>query len=134
MKSFFVASIALLLSLVPLLAQTTPPSVSAPVVPSGKERQVGFFTSINPDCTGAGDIERRLIKEPKNGKVELEQGPGFPTYPPNNPRNICNTKQVQGIRIKYTSKDGFVGKDAFDVEFLAPLGGDYIWKYSVTVK
>ena len=32
------------------------------------------------------------------------------------------------------SKEGFAGKDAFEVEFIGPLGGNFVWKYSVTVK
>jgi hypothetical protein len=134
MKIVLTALIAGLVGSGAVLAQTIPPTVISPVVPTGKERQVGFFTSINPDCSSAGDIDPRIIKQPQNGTVEVEPGPGFANYPANNPRNVCNTKQVQGIRVKYTSKEGFAGKDSFDVEFLTPLGGDIIWKFSVTVK
>lgn len=116
------------------LAQSQPPVTLTPVVPSGKMRQVGFFTSLNPDCSGTGDIDARIIKQPQNGAVEVEPGTGFANYAQNNPRVACNTKQVQGIRVKYTSKDGYIGKDTFDVEFLTPVGGDLTWKYSVTVK
>jgi hypothetical protein len=41
---------------------------------------------------------------------------------------------VMGVRVLYTSKDGYTGKDSFEAEFLAPAGQDVIWKYSVTVK
>jgi hypothetical protein len=134
MRSGFVFPAAILLLSASALGQTIAPVTNAVVVPTGKTRQVGFFTSINPDCTGAGDIDPRLIKQPQEGTVELEAGPGFPNYPQNNPRNVCNVKQVQGIRIKYTSKEGYIGKDFFEVEFIAPMGSDIIWKYAVTVK
>lgn len=116
------------------LAQSQPPATFTPVVPSGKNRQVGFFTALNPDCTSAGDIDARVTKQAQNGGVELEPGTGFAVFPEKNPRAACNTKQVQGIRIKYTSKDGYIGKDTFEVEFLTPGGADLTWKYSVTVK
>ncbi len=116
------------------LAQSQPPTTLTPVVPTGKTRQVGFFAALNPDCSSAGDVDARLPKQPVNGAVELEPGTGFVLYPEKNPRSICNTKQVQGIRVKYTSKDGYLGKDTFEVEFLTPAGGDLTWKYSVTVK
>ncbi len=116
------------------LAQSQPPVTMTPVVSAGKMRQVGFFTSLNPDCSTTGDIDARLTQQPREGAVELEQGTGFPVYPERNPRAMCNTRQVQGIRVKYTPKDGFIGKDVFEVEFLTPAGSDVTWKYSVTVK
>ena len=79
-------------------------------------------------------MDARLTKKPQNGSVELEQGLGFSVYLPNSPLYVCNTKQVQGTRIKYTSKDGYIGKDAFEVEVLDPRGGDFVFKYAVTVK
>ena len=117
-----------------LLAQTVPPQTFSPTVPTGKKRPVGFFASLNPDCSAIGDIDARVIKQPENGTVEVEAGTGFTGYAEKNQRYACNLKPSQGMRIFYTSKDGFLGKDAFEVEFLGGLGGDIIWKYSVTVK
>ncbi len=131
--NFGVAAAVLVLS-TPAFAQTVAPRMNASTVPTAKERQIGFYAALNPDCSGAGDVEARLIKQPQNGSVELEQGLGFSIYPPNNIFYVCNTKQVQGIRVKYTSKEGYVGKDAFEVELLDPRGYDYVWKFSVTVK
>jgi hypothetical protein len=117
-----------------VLAQSQPAVTMTPVVPTGKMRQVGFYTSINPDCSNTGDIDARITQQPQQGTVELEQGAGFSFFHEKNPRSACNTRQVQGIKVKYTSKDGFTGKDTFEVEFLTPAGGDIVWKYSVTVK
>jgi hypothetical protein len=134
MKLWFAAPAAALLLAGPVLAQTLPPQTMTPTVPTGKQRQVGFFTQVNPDCTSAGDIDARVTKEPKSGKVELEQGLGFPLYAQTSPLAKCNGKQVQGFRVLYRSNDAFAGKDAFDVEFIGPLGGNFVWKYTVTVK
>jgi hypothetical protein len=115
------------------LAQSVPTQVVAPVVPTGKTRQVAFFPFINPDCSVAGDIDARVVKQPEHGDIDLEQGPGFPNFKPDNVRSACNTRSVPGTRVKYTSKDGYLGKDAFEIEFLAG-GADVIWKFAVTVK
>jgi hypothetical protein len=134
MKFRFAGCAAAVLLTGPVLAQTLPPQTKTPTVPTGKQRQVGFFYQLNPDCSSAGDIDSRLTKEPKNGKAELEQGLGFPFFTPDSPFAKCNGKQVQGVKVLYQSNEGFTGKDAFDVEFIGPLGGNYVWKYTVTVK
>jgi len=116
------------------LAQTLPPVPISSTVPTGIKRQIGFFTSLNADCTTNGDIQSRLVKQPSNGTVELDDGPGYPSFAPTSQRQICNSRLVMGVRVFYTSKDGFTGKDSFEAEFFAPAGQDIVWKYSVTVK
>jgi hypothetical protein len=118
----------------PTTAQTLPPVPISSTVPTGIKRQIGFFTSLNADCSTNGDIQSRLIKPPANGSVELDDGIGYPTYPRDNQRVICNSRQVMGVRVFYTSKEGYTGKDSFEAEFFAPAGQDIVWKYSVTVK
>jgi hypothetical protein len=34
------------------------------VVASGKNRQIGFFTALSPECTSTGDVELRITKQP----------------------------------------------------------------------
>lgn len=134
MKFNFAATAAVLVVSTSVCAQTIAPVTISRTVPTGKEWQIGFYAALNPDCSGAGDIDARLIKKPENGTVELEQGPGFTTYQQTSPLHVCNIKHVQGIRVKYTSKDGYIGKDFFELEFLDPRGNDYVLKYSVIVK
>lgn len=117
-----------------VLAQQPPPANLSPIVPTGKKRLVGFFTNLNPDCSAIGEIDARVIKQPENGTVEVETGTGFTNYPDNNQRHPCNLKPTPGMRVNYTSKEGFIGKDTFEVEFLGGLGSDVIWNYTVTVK
>jgi hypothetical protein len=116
------------------IAQTIPPVPISSTVPTGVKRQIGFFTSLNADCTPNGDIQSRLTKQPANGTVELDDGYGYPNYAQANQRYTCNNRMVMGVRVFYTSKDGYTGKDSFMTEFLAPAGQDVVWKYSVTVK
>jgi hypothetical protein len=117
-----------------VLAQQLPPANLSPTVPTGKKRLVGFFTNLNPDCSAFGEIDARVIKQPENGTVEVETGTGFTNYPDSNQRHPCNLKPSPGMRVNYTSKEGFIGKDTFEIEFLGGLGSDVIWNYTVTVK
>jgi len=116
------------------LAQSFPPVNFSPVAPSGVKRQVGFFAAVNPDCSSAGDADARISKQPKNGSVTIENGAGYTNFPEKNQRYPCNLKQSQGLRIIYTSKEGFTGQDNFEIEIFGPLGGAVVWKYNVTVK
>jgi hypothetical protein len=115
-------------------AQSLPPVPFSSVVPTAAKRQIGFFSALNADCSTAGDIDSRLIKQPAHGTVELDDGLGYASYPATNQRFVCNQRPVMGVRVFYTSNDGYTGKDAFQAEFLAPNGQDIILKYSVTVK
>lgn len=105
-----------------------------PVVPTGVKRQVGFAAALNPDCSSAGDSVARIKKEAKDGTVEIENGGGYTNFPEKNQRYPCNLKLSQGLKINYTPKEGFLGKDSFEVEIFGPLGGTVVWKYEVTVK
>jgi len=130
----FIAALLLAGASQDVLAQQVPPVSLSPTVPTGKKRLVGFFTSLNPDCSVLGETEARVIKQPENGTVEVETGTGFTNYLDNNQRHACNLKPSPGMRVNYTSKEGFIGKDSFEVEFLGGIGGDVVWKYTVTVK
>ena len=115
-------------------AQTFPTQPASSTVPTGVKRQIGFFASVNADCSPNGDIQSRLTKQPVNGTVELDDGPGYPFYAAGSQRYACSSRQVMGVRVMYTSKDGFTGKDSFETQFFTPSGQEIVWKYSVTVK
>ncbi len=134
MKPWFIVPVALFTMSGFALAQSQPPATLSRTVPTGKIRQVGFFAVINPDCSSAGDADARRIKQPNNCTAAFDPGTGFNVFTQKSPYFVCNSKQTQGIRIKYTSKDGYIGKDEFEVEFLTPTGGDITWKFAVTVK
>jgi len=133
MKSFLGSAAFLLIVGHDAVAQSLPPVNLSPVVPSGVKRQLAFVSALNPDCSSAGEIEVRVLRSAKNGTVEIENGFGYPNYDEKNQRYSCNTRLVQGVRISYTSAEGFIGKDQFDLDLFA-LSADVIWKYSVTVK
>ena len=130
----FIAVLLLTVASQDVVAQQFPAVNLSPSVPTGKKRLVGFFAAVNPDCSSVGEADARVTKQPDNGTVEVENGTGFTNYPDNNQRHPCNLKQTPGLRVNYTSKEGFIGKDTFEIEFLGAMGGDVVWKYTVTVK
>ena len=133
MRSFLRSAAFLLLVSHDAVAQSLPPVNLSPVVPSGVKRQLAFVSALNPDCSSAGEIDVRVVRSPKNGTVEIENSFGYPNYDEKNQRYSCNTRLVQGVRISYSSAEGFIEKDQFDLDLFA-LSADVIWKYSVTVK
>ena len=115
-------------------AQTRPPQVFTPTAVAGKQSRIGFFYAINPDCTTRGEIERRVLKMPEHGDLEIAPGDSYPFTAEKNQWYHCNERAVPGLLILYKPEQGYAGKDHFDIEFIGPLGGNFIWKYVVTVK
>ncbi len=131
---YALACILIAASVQPGAAQSYPPQTFTPAVVSGKLSQTGFFTAIYQDCSSRGDIESRIIKKPEHGTVEITPGTGHTNYGQNTQYFHCNEKALPGELVMYKSEDGYTGKDNFTVEFIGPSGGDFTWKYAVTVK
>ncbi len=127
-------ALALLVTHSHALAQSLPPLDLHPVVPTGIKRQLAFLAALNANCTSMGDIDVRLTKKPEHGEVEIENGLGYTNFPRINQRYGCNVRLVPGVRINYTSTDGFTGKDRFSIEIFEPGGVEVTGKYAVTVK
>ena len=127
-------ALALFITHSPAFAQSLPPLDLHPVVPTGIKRQLAFLAALNANCTSMGDIDVRLTKKPEHGEVEIENGLGYTNYPLINQRYRCNVRLVPGVRISYTSTDGFTGKDRFSIEVFEPGGVEITGKYIVTVK
>jgi hypothetical protein len=104
-------------------------------IPSEKSRRIEFFTSLNPDCTVMGEIEVRITKEPKHGKVDTAAGAdGYPGYPKTSDRYKCNEQKVQGTQVNYTSEANYIGNDVVDLLVLFPSGLAYEVHYNVNVR
>jgi hypothetical protein len=104
------------------------------VVASGKNRQIGFFTSLNPECTSNGDVELRITKQPEHGTVETTTTSNFPGYPKENIRYKCNDHRVKGMQANYKSAEKYVGDDAFDLLVLFPAGTAWEVHYDMSVR
>jgi len=69
------------------------------VVPSGTRQQIGFYVSLNPDCTASGDVTVRVTKQPEHGTVESVGRTDFVQYPKESTRAKCNQHRVRGTLV-----------------------------------
>jgi caspase domain-containing protein len=103
------------------------------VVASGKTQLIGFFNSLNPDCTVMGDTEIRITKQPAHGSVETKPATNFPSYPKEHVRAKCNEHRVGGTQVNYKSAEKYVGSDAVEMLALFPSGFAWEVHYDISV-
>jgi hypothetical protein len=123
------------LSLLPLGiagCQTTGPSSFT--VPAGVPRQIGFFATVNEDCSSVGDVLVRITRAPEHGSADVRSAPGHAIFPESNPRHRCDAGTVPGQQVWYTPAPGFVGRDQVDVETIFPNGVDARQSLSLLVR
>jgi hypothetical protein len=51
------------------------------VIASGAKQRIGFYASLNPDCTATGDVNVRVTKQPEHGTVEIVATTDYAHYP-----------------------------------------------------
>jgi hypothetical protein len=115
-------------------AQEFPSMVLSPVVVSAERTQVGFLTKLNADCTVDGFVTVKVLKAPRNGKIEAEDANGYPHYASGNQRHKCNDRQVLGTRLYYLSNIGFKGTDTAELETIYEGGFSRKFKLRINVK
>ena len=76
----------------------------------------------------------KIRKEPRHGKVEIEDENGFVEYPSSNMRFHCNKVQVPMKKIYYTAEDNYDGKDKIELETFSSRGYSRKVFVDVTVK
>ena len=104
------------------------------VVGSGKNQLVGFYTSLNPDCTSRGDTDIRITKQPEHGSVETKPATNFPSYPKEHVRAKCNEHKVRGVQVNYKSAEKYIGSDEFELLALFPSGFAWEVHYGISVR
>jgi hypothetical protein len=104
------------------------------VVASGTKQQIGFYVSINPDCTASGDINVRVIKQPEHGTVESVGKTDFVQYPKESIRAKCNQHRVKGTLVNYKSAEKYTGNDEFDLLILYPGGYAHEHHFNISVR
>jgi hypothetical protein len=102
------------------------------IVISGTKTQIGFFHSLNPDCTSSGDTVARITTQPEHGTVEVTTINSFAIYKKDNIRGKCNEHKVKGPAVFYKSADKYVGDDAIDMLIIFPKG--FAWDLHVSLK
>jgi hypothetical protein len=67
-----------------------------------RHKQIGFYASLNPDCSVART--------------------DYVHYPKENIRSKCNQHKVKGTLVNYKAAEKYTGNDEFDLLILYPGG------------
>jgi hypothetical protein len=103
-------------------------------VASGAKQQIGFYASLNPDCSAAGDVNVRVTKQPEHGTVETVARTDYVHYPKENIRSKCNQHKVKGTLVNYKAAEKYTGNDEFDLLILLPYGLAWELHFDISVR
>src|SRR4051794_23978924 len=106
-RSILRVAFAVVLPFEPALAQAINPATVQKIALAAERTNVWGITDLNPDCSLVGLTTVKVRKEPRHGKVEIENENGFSSYLSNNARFHCNKIQVPMTKIYYTSEDSY---------------------------
>ena len=128
---------------IPPAALAPPPSPQPPapasfpmarVVPKGEARTIAFFTSLFPDCSSQGAVVIRTLDQPRHGAIDVAPADSFPRYGVGSTLAACNARKVPGVKLTYTSGEGFEGVDTFRIFVINADGTGYESDVRVTVR
>jgi hypothetical protein len=120
-----------------LVAAMTFSAEAAPiskVMAAGQTLRVDFFAVLNIDCSSMGNSTVRITSGPSHGSINVHNAKSFTYYPDSNPRNVCNTRKVDGSIVEYRPALGFVGDDNFSLDVIFPNGTERMTDYQIAVK
>jgi hypothetical protein len=100
---------------------------------SGVPQRVGFYYSVNPDCSSDGLVQTQVKSPPTHGSVTFVKADGYTTFPSTSASHDCNTKKSPGVAVMYTSAKDFVGTDQFTIQGIGPHGVYLESDYAVKV-
>lgn len=100
---------------------------------SGVPQHVGFYYSVNPDCSSGGLVNTQLKSPPTHGSVEFVNADGYTNFPSTSAGHDCNKQKSPGVEVIYTSERNFVGTDQFTVQGIGPKGKYMETDYTVKV-
>lgn len=100
---------------------------------SSMPQHVGFYYSVNPDCSSNGLVQTQLKSAPTHGSVAFVKADGYTNFPSTSPGHECNSKKSPGVEVVYTSTKDFVGTDQFTVLGIGPKGKYMETDYTVKV-
>jgi hypothetical protein len=104
------------------------------IVASGGKQRIGFYTSLNPDCTISGNVNVRVTKQPEHGTVETAVTTEYAHYPKENIRSKCNQHRVKGVLVNYKAAEKYTGSDELDLLVLFPHGTAWEIHYNINVR
>jgi hypothetical protein len=103
-------------------------------VASGAKQRIGFYASLNPDCTATGDVNVRVTKQPEHGTVETVARTDYVHYPKENIRSRCNQHKVKGTLVNYKAAEKYTGNDEFDLLIFLPHGLAWELHFDISVR
>ncbi len=103
-------------------------------VAPGGTTTIGFFFSLNADCSLAGLPEVRIEKPPAHGTTETLQRLDFPRFVQSAMPANCAPKKVPGVALDYTASGEYDGKDSLEFETITQAGIKTHYKVPITIK
>jgi hypothetical protein len=101
---------------------------------SGQKQLMLSFNATAPDCTSLGYPTLKLAKPPLHGQVSIEKGTVFAIFGKDDPRSVCNGKEVPATVLYYTSEPGFTGADSVAFERIGVAGAYGYHAYTINVR
>ena len=128
MKSLRFLSVSILLALSPIAFGQEPTIERQFKGKPDTNINVGFFTTIKPDCTAGPLPVIRLVTPPAHGKVTVTKGR----------LQATNLKQCLGADLPafvalYRSAPDYVGRDTFTIEVVGASGKKQLQQITVTL-
>ncbi|MGV3634704.1 MAG: hypothetical protein ACO1NY_10190 [Pseudorhodoplanes sp.] len=116
-------------------ANELPPANLNPVVLSEASTGILFLHPIvGPNCSTEGSVNIKVIKQPKNGSLEMVDRMGHTAFAKDNQRYKCNESPVAGTWIEYSSKSGFKGSDEIEIQAFWERGVARKYRLKISVR
>jgi len=101
---------------------------------AGRTSTFGETYSVDTACVSTGWVEIIVVVPPKSGKFEIIDTSAAMSYTKENPRFVCNGKQVAAKAVSYTPLDQFEGADTMTLERITSNGNKTRVQYKITVR
>jgi hypothetical protein len=117
-------------------AAPAPPSTLefSRVAAGGQKIRLEFLVSIDPDCSSIGPTVVRILESPQHGRLTVENGQGFASFPKENQRYDCNMRKTDGTFVFYEPDAAYVGKDSMTIDIIFPTGLASKRHYAIDVR
>jgi hypothetical protein len=101
---------------------------------SGNEFRLAAMNNVNADCSSGPVPDVRVLAQPSNGELRIEQIRYVVSRAADNYRAHCNGKEVDALGLFYKSRDGFVGEDRISVDVDYKVGTVRRFFYVISVR
>lgn len=129
--SHFAFLLSFIVCSIPASAQS---AVYQKVVEHGKDVSLGFYASVNPDCTSRGYASAAVTNPPQGGRVLSTHASDFATFVATNPRSACNRRRLQGTKVWYRASPSFIGTDSFQLQIIRANGDISLYNIQIQVR